>query len=226
MAPGRGLAGLQGFFLRLKRAGANVQAVATDMAGGYIAAVWKYLPKARIVFDHFHVIKLMNEKLTMLRRQMYNELKDGLGRDVLKGVRWLLLKNPEHLQKNSRTDERQRLAEALKLNEPLATAYYLKEDLRQFWNQKSIFAAERFLSDWCRRANASGIRVLQTMSKTLMAHRTGLLNWYLDPISSGPIEGINNKIGALQRRAYGYRNYEHLKQRILTLHHTKFKIAG
>ena len=112
------------------------------------------------------------------------------------------------------------------MNRPLAIAYYLKEDLRQFWNQKSILAAERFLEDWCRRANASGIRVLQTMAKTLLTHRTGLLNWYLQPISSGPIEGINNKIGALQRRAYGYRNYEHFKQRILTLHHAKFSLKG
>ena len=144
--------GLQGFFLRLKRADAKVQAVATDMAGGYIAAVLKYLPKARLVFDHFHVIKLMNEKLTMLRRQLYNELKNGMGRDVLKGVRWLLLKNPENLQQGPHADETKRLAEALKLNKPLATAYYLKEDLRQFWNQKSILAAERFLNDWCRRA--------------------------------------------------------------------------
>jgi transposase len=226
VAPGRGQAGLHGILLRLKRANARVRAVATDMAGGYIAAVLKYLPKARLVFDHFHVIKLMNEKLTMLRRQLYHELKSGLGREVLKGVRWLLLKNPENLTRNPQADERQRLAEALKLNEPLATAYYLKEDLRQFWNQTSILAAERFLDDWCRRANASGIRVLQTMAKTLLAHRTGLLNWYVEPISSGPMEGINNKIGALQRRAYGYRNYEHFKQRLLTLHHTKFTLKG
>ena len=69
-------------------------------------------------------------------------------------------------------------------------------------------------------------RQLHTMSKTLKAHRTGLLNWYDEPISTGPLEGINNKIGALQRRAYGYRNYEHLKQRLLTLHHTKFSLIG
>ena len=226
ITPGRGQAALKGFFLRLKRAGAQVEAVATDMAGGYIAAVRKHLPDARLVFDHFHVIRLMNEKLTILRRDLYRELTDGMGRDVLKGIRWLLLKNPDNLQQNAQVDERQRLAEALQLNQPLATAYYLKEDLRQFWSQRSLEAAERFLSDWCRRAQASGIRVLQTMSKTLLTHRAGLLNWYINPISTGPIEGINNKIGALQRRAYGYRNYEHLKQRILTLHHTKFILNG
>ncbi|MFO1041057.1 MAG: ISL3 family transposase [Planctomycetaceae bacterium] len=226
VAPGRGLTGLQGIFMRLKQAKAAVQAVATDMAGGYISAVIKYLPKAKLVFDHFHVTKLMNEKLTTLRRDLHREQIGNMHRDVLKGIRWLLLKNPENLTQSERVDERQRLDQALALNKPLAIAYYLKEDLRQFWNQKSIKAAEKFLDDWCRRADASGIRVLKTMAKTLRAHRQGLLNWYLEPISSGPIEGINNKIGAMQRRAYGYRNYEHLKQRILTLHHTKFTLRG
>jgi transposase len=226
VAPGRGLTGLQGIFMRLKQAKAAVQAVATDMAGGYISAVIKYLPKAKLVFDHFHVIKLMNEKLTTLRRDLYREQVGNLRRDVLKGIRWLLLKNPENLTQTERVDERQKLEQALTLNKPLATAYYLKEDLRQFWNQKSMKAAEKFLDDWCRRADASGIRVLKTMAKTLRTHRQGLLNWYLEPISSGPIEGINNKIGAMQRRAYGYRNYEHLKERILTLHHTKFTLNG
>ena len=123
-------------------------------------------------------------------------------------------------------EEKKRLEEALKLNEPLAIAYYLKEDLRQFWNQKSFAEAAHFLSDWCRRADASGIGVLKTMSKTLRGHRSRLLNWYIYPISSGPIEGINNKIGALQRRAYGYRNYEHFKQRLLALHHTRYCLKG
>lgn len=226
VAPGRGLAGLAGIFLRLKRAEAKIEAVATDMSGGYIAAVLKYLPQARLVFDHFHVIKLMNEKLTTLRRDLFRELTGSMHRDVLKGIRWLLLKNPENLTQDQQTNERQRLDEALQLNKPLATAYYLKEDLRQFWSQKSILAAEQFLDGWCRRADASGIRVLKTMAKTLRAHRSGLLNWYLSPLSTGPLEGINNKIGALQRRAYGYRNYEHLKQRILTMHHAKFNIIG
>lgn len=66
--------------------------------------------------------------------------------------------------------------------------------------EKCILAAERFLNGWCRRANASGIRALQIMATTLRTHCSGLLNWYLQPMSSGPIEGINNKIGALQPR--------------------------
>ena len=144
----------------------------------------------------------MNEKLTALRRDLYRELKDHLHRDVLKGIRWLLLKNPENLTQNGKVDELARLREALKLNEPLAVAYDLKEQLRWFWRQSSQRAAEQFLHEWCRRADATDIRQLHTMSKTLKAHRTGLLNGYHEPISTGPLEGINNKIGALQRRAY------------------------
>ncbi|MEI8016501.1 MAG: ISL3 family transposase [Nitrospira sp.] len=223
---GRGQAAVAGFFSRLKQAGAKIKAVATDMAGGYIAAVMKHLPKAKLVFDHFHVIKLMNDKLTALRRDLYRELKDQLQRDVLKGIRWLLLKNSANLQKNDRIDEKARLMEALKLNEPLAIAYYLKEELRLFWKWSSKRAAGKFLDDWCRRANASAIRQLQTMAKTLQGYRWGLLNWYDERISTGPLEGINNKIGALQRRAYGYRNFEHFKLRLLTLHHTKFTLKG
>ena len=223
---GRGQAALKGFFSRLEQAGAKIRAVATDMAGGYIAAVMKHLPKAKLVFDRFHVIKLMNEKLTILRRDLYRELKGDLNRDVLKGIRWLLLKDPENLTKNENVDEKKQLDAALELNESLFKAYYLKEQLRQFWNQPSKSAAKSFLKGWCRRADSTGIRVLQTMSKTLLTHMTGMLNWYDERISTGPLEGINNKIGALQRRAYGYRNYEHLKLRLLTLHHTKFIIAG
>ena len=223
---GRGKAALKPFFAQLKQARAQVKAVATDMAGGYIAAVMEHLPKAALVFDRFHVVKLMNEKLSDLRREMYHELTDKLHRKVLKGTRWLLVMNPENLKQNEKVDEKAQIQEVLKLNESLFVAYYLKEDLRQFWNQRSKSAAEKFLESWCRRADASGIRQMQTMAKTLRMHRRGLLNWYDHPISTGPLEGINNKIGALQRRAYGYRNYEHIKERLLTPHHTKYTRQG
>ena len=223
---GRGQSALATFFSRLKQAGAQIKAVATDMSGGYIAAVQKHLPKASLVFDRFHVVKLMNEKLTALRREMYHELTDKQHRQVIKGTRWLLLKNPENLKQNEKVDERAKLKEALKLNESLATAYYLKEDLRQFWEQGSKPAAEKFLESWCKRAETSGIRHLHVMANTLRMHRSGLLNWYDHPLSTGPLEGINNKIGALQRRAYGLRNFEHLTERMLTLHHAKYMLQG
>ena len=132
-----------------------------------------HLPKAKIVFDHFHVIKLFNDKLSDLRRALYREATDVMQKAVLKGTRWLLLKNPENL--DAEKDEKQRLKEALALNKPLATAYYLKDDLRRFWDQPGKAFATTFLDGWIRRANASGIKVLQQMAKTLAAHRTGLL---------------------------------------------------
>jgi transposase len=115
-------------------------------------------------------------------------------------------------------DEKQRLDEALRLNKPLATAYYLKEDLRQLWSQPDKATAEKVISDWIARAEASEIRPLQVMARTLAAYRFGILVYYDHPISSGPIEGTNNKIKTLKRQAYGYRDTEFFKLRIMGIH--------
>lgn len=221
---GKGEEALKPFWRKLKAAGAKIRAVATDMAPAYISAVLKNLPKARLVFDRFHVTKLFNEKLTELRRALYREAQDVLQKDVLKGIRWLLLKHPDKL--DDERNERERLQEALNLNQSLAVAYYLKEDLRQFWEQPDRRAAAAFLKDWCARARASGIRILQKFAETLQGHRTGLLAWYYEPISTGPLEGTNNKIKLLQRRAYGYRDLELFKLRILSLHTTRYELVG
>jgi transposase len=221
---GKGADALKPFWRKLKSSKAKIRAVATDMSPAYISAVLKNLPKARLVFDRFHVVKLLNEKLTELRRQLYREAVDGLEKDVLKGIRWLLLKNPENLDEEK--NERERLEEALQLNRSLSIAYYLKDELRLFWEQPNYHAAARFLTDWCRRAEASGIRVLMKFANTLRGHRSGLLAWYSHPISTGPLEGVNNKIKLMQRRAYGYRDLELFKLRILSLHTTRFQLVG
>ena len=194
------------------------------MSSAYYAAVMKNLPKAKHVFDRFHIVKLMNDKLTQLRRELQREAETMLDKQVLKGLRWLLVKHPENLDESK--NEHTRLQEALALNHSLATAYYLKDDLRQIWQQSSKVVAEKFLTDWCRRARASGIRVLQTMANTLQGHRTGILNWYDFQISTGPLEGINNKIGALQRMAYGYRDPEYFTLKLYALHLAKFALIG
>jgi transposase len=222
-AEGKGGDVLKPFWKRLKASRAKIKAVATDMSSAYFAAAQKNLPHAKHVFDRFHIVKLMNEKLTQLRRQLQREA-DLMNQPVLKGIRWLLLKHPENLDETK--NERQRLEEALKLNEPLAIAYYLKEDLSQLWSQPDKHAAGVFLTDWCQRARASGIRVLQTMANTLEGHRTGILNWYDFEISTGPLEGINNKIGALQRTAYGYRDFDYFIIKLYALHMAKFALIG
>ena len=130
---GKGADALKPFWKRLRPSGAKIEAVAMDMSAAYREAVSTHLPKAKIVFDRFHVMKLFNEKLSDFRRALYREATDVMHKEVLKGTRWLLLKNAENL--DAKKDEKQRLEEALALNKPLATAYYLKEDLRQFWEQ-------------------------------------------------------------------------------------------
>ncbi|MEI7700546.1 MAG: ISL3 family transposase [Planctomycetia bacterium] len=202
---------------------ASIKAVATDMSSAYHAAVIKNLPNAKQVFDRFRLVKLMNDKLTQLRRDLQSEAEQ-MDRKVLKGLRWLLMKHPDKLDESK--NERVRLQEALDLNRSLAVAYYLKEDLSQIWQQATRASAARFLTDWCRRARASGIRVLNTMANTLEGYRIGILNWYDDPISSGPIEGINNKIGALQRMAYGYRDKDYFIAKLQALHLAKFALIG
>ena len=182
------------------------------------------MSEAKIVFDHFHVVKLFNEKLSDLRRALYREATEVMYKEVLKGTRWLLLKNPDNLDEDR--DEKQRLKEALALNQPLATAYYMKDDLRRFWQQPGKRFAMRFLDGWIRRAETSGIKILQQMAKTLAAHRSGLLTYYDVMISSGPMEGTNNNIKTMKRQAYGFRDHEFFKLKILAIHETKYALIG
>jgi transposase len=221
---GKGADALKPFWKRLKSSRARIEAVAMDMSQAYIAAVTSNLPHATIVFDHFHVIKLMNEKLTELRRDLYREATDLLQKNVLKGTRWLLLKNPENLRDDR--NERARLEEALSLNKPLATAYYMKEDLRLLWSLPDKASAEAHLDDWIARAESSGIRMLKDFTKTLRAHRRGILAYYDHRISTGPLEGTNNKIKTLQRQAYGFRDHAFFILRIYALHSTRYELVG
>jgi transposase len=221
---GKGADALKPFWKRLRPSGARIQAVAMDMSAAYRSAVSTHLSGAVIVFDHFHVIKLFNDKLSDLRRALYREATEVQHKEVLKGTRWLLLKNAENLDEEK--DEKRRLQEALKLNEPLATAYYMKEDLRRFWEQPGKRFATTFLDGWIRRAEASGIKILQQMARTLAAHRSGLLAYYDVMISSGPMEGTNNKIKTMKRQAYGFRDLEFFKLKILALHETKYALVG
>jgi transposase len=221
---GKGAKALRPFWKRLRGSKAKIEAVAMDMSPAYHAAVSTHLPKAKIVFDRFHVVKLFNEKLSQLRRDLHREATDELHKKVLKGTRWLLLKNPENL--DEKRDEKLKLEEALALNKSLAVAYYMKEDLRQFWEQPGKRFATAFLNDWLRRAEVSGIKMLKQMAKTLAAHRSGLLAYYDVPITSGPLEGTNNKIKTMKRQAYGFRDREFFKLKILAIHKSKYELVG
>jgi transposase len=221
---GKGADALGPFWKRLKAARARVEAVATDRSPAYIQAVRDNLGDAVHVFDHFHVVKLFNEKLSDFRRELYREATERMDKEVLKGTRWLLLKNPENLDPKKK--ERERLEEALRMNQPLATVYYMKEDLRQIWLQPDKETARRVLEDWIRRAEASCIKVLQRFAGTLAMHRTGILAYYDCRISTGPLEGTNNKIKTMQRQAYGYRDKEFFRLKIYAIHEAKYALVG
>jgi transposase len=221
---GKGADALEPFWKRLKACRAKIKAVATDMSLAYIGAVREHLPRAVHVFDHFHVIKLFNEKLSDFRRALYREATDLMHKAVLKGTRWLLLKNPENLDPGR--NERERLDEALRMNQPLATVYYMKEDLRQIWEQPDKATAGRLLQDWIRRAEASGIKLLHKFAGTLAKYRKGILAYYDCRISTGPLEGTNNKIKTMKRQAYGFRDQEFFKLKIYALHRTKYALVG
>lgn len=223
-AEGKDAESLAKFWKRIKRNQIKIQAVAIDMSPAYISSVIHNIPEAKIVFDHFHIKKKLNEELSELRRELYNQETDLNKKELLKGTRWLLLKNNENL--NDQWEEKRRLNEALEINKPLATAYYLKEELDLIWEQDSKEAAEKFLGKWVAKAYASGIFRLKKFANTLLAHRTGIFAWYDFPISTGPLEGINNKIKTMKRQAYGFRDNEFFKLKLYSLHEKKYALTG
>lgn len=224
---GKGKDALKGFWRRLRRSKATIKAVATDMAGGYMAAVLEHLPQADLVLDHFHVVKWFNDKLATLRRQLYHQAA-GEEKGVLKGTRWLLLRAQENLNAHvdPKKDERFRLQAALDLNQALATAYYMKERLRLLFQSVDAKAAETERYAWIREADVSGIKILKDAAKQLRLWRPFILNGYNHRISTGKLEAMNGRIKTLQRNAYGYRDKQYFNLRIFNLHNQNYALVG
>ena len=149
---------------------------------------------------------------------------EGARKKVLKGTRWLLLKNPKTL--TLQHNEKQRLEDALCMNSSLATAYYPKEDHRQLWQHPNKIAARVFLDKWIARARASNVAMLRKVAQTLDDHREGILAYFDFSISTSPLEGTNNKIKTMQKQADGYRDLEFFKLKIYALHETRYALVG
>ena len=220
---GKGADSLDKFWPKLSKSGASVEAVATDLSPAYIAAVRTHIPHAVQVYDHFHVVKLMNDVVDKIRRTAYVRAK-AEDRDFIKGTRWLLLMNGERLKDDAKA--KAKLDAALLLNRPLMKAYYLKESLHEVWKRFSKVEAERVLDEWIAEAKASRVKLLSKMADTLDKHRNGILAWYDFSISTGKLEGINNKIKVIKRKAYGYRDDEFFKLILLSLHDPIYAFAG
>ena len=219
---GKGADALDGLWPKLSRAGCRIEAVSSDLSEAFISAVREHLPDAVQVYDHFHIVKLMNEKLDKVRRDTYNQETDENKRRLIKGQRWLLLANGDNLSANAET----RLYKALDINRPLATAYYLKESLRRVWWQDNKHDAALVLDDWIEQARGSGLTQMMTAADTFQKHRDGILAWYDFQISNGKLEGINNKIKTMKRQAYGYRDMPFFKLKLLSLHDSTYPFSG
>jgi transposase len=180
----------------------SIEAVASDMASGFRNAVEKACPHAAQVYDLFHVVAKYSREVVDVVRLEEAKKQDEAGRKLIKGSRYLLLKNAPNLLGS----QRKALRELLAANQNLNTVYVLKDQLKRIWEYKHPAWARKALDQWCALALESGIAALATFARSLLRHTTGILNHCRYPINTGRLEGINNKIKVIKRQAYGFRD--------------------
>lgn len=183
----------------------QIEAVAMDMNAGYELEVRLHCPQAEPVYDLFHVVaKYGREVIDRVRVDEANRLReDRKARRLVKGARWLLLRNRENVR---RQEDRVRLQELLAANRALFTVYVLKDDLKALWAYRHAGYARQFWDQWYRRAMASRIEPLKTFARRLKPYLRGILAHCRWPLSTSLLEGINNTIKVIKRMAYGYRD--------------------
>jgi transposase len=203
---GRSREDVRPFFTLLGPEGCRrLEAVVMDMNAAYEEEVRAWCPQAVIIYDLFHVVaKYGREVIDRVRvDEAYRVRHDHAARKVIKGARWLLLRNRENVRK---ADDRVRLQELLHANRRLATVYVLKDDLKHVWQYTYPGAAHRFFTDWYHRAVRSRIQPLKVFAQKLKAKLGGILAHCRYPLHTSLLEGINNKIKVLKRMGYGYRD--------------------
>jgi transposase len=202
-----------------KRLRATIEQVCTDLYDGYTGAVKEVLPQAKVVADRFHVAKLYRAAVDDLRKSEMRELKRILKPEEyagLKGVMWLVRRNSEEL-----TPEELQLLELLfECSPPLRKAHALREKLTAiFETRHTKESAERAIRSWIAEVKQSGLDCFDQFLKTLENWMNEITNYFISRLSSGWIEGFNNKIKVLKRRCYGITNIASLFRRLwLDLH--------
>jgi len=203
---GRSRESIRPFFELLGEDGRQrLVAVAMDMNGAYAEEVKAQCPNAEIVYDLFHVVaKYGREVIDRVRVDEANRLRhDKQARKVVKGSRWLLLRNRENIRKET---DRIRLDELLRANRKLMTVYVLKDDLKHLWQQTDVDTALDFWQQWYARAIRSRIKPLKRFARNLKTYLQGILAHCWWPLHTSLLEGINNKIKVIKRMAYGFRD--------------------
>ena len=176
-----------------------------DMNTAHEMEVRLHCPQADVVYDLFHVVaKYGREVIDRVRVDEANRLRrDKPARRVIKGARWLLLRNRENL---ATRDDRVRLNELLDANRALMTVYVLKDDLKHLWSYRSEGWARRFWKQWYRRAIRSRVVPLKAFARKLIPYLPGILAHSRWRLHTSLLEGINNRIKVIKRVAYGYRD--------------------
>ena len=190
---------------------AAVKVACSDMWDAYQEAAAQKLPNAKRVVDRFHVMKNLNEALTKARRTIQKDA-DEKTKEILKGCRWLLVKNRENL-----TEKQQcQLTQMLEASPELKCCYEFKESFRDLFNQKLNYQeAEKRLLHWTAQVEAAGFKALKSFVSTLRNWWEQILNYFDGRYNNGFAEGVNLKIKMLNRRGYGYRNFQSFRPHVL-----------
>ena len=176
----------------------NIKHVCIDMSPAFITGIRENFPEAKLIFDRFHVVKLLNEAMDEVRKKERKE------HEALKGHKYTFLKNRRKLsnwQKNELND-------LIQDYPTLGEAYRLKEIFNDFWEFKDPEEAMAFLAYWCDLVYESKIKPLMKFANTIKGHWSGIVNYTKTQMTNGVLEGINSKIQLAKRRARGFRNIE------------------
>lgn len=184
-----------------------------DMWKAFRNSVNKHAPDAKILFDKFHIMKHLSKAMDQVRREEYKRVS-GNQRKFIKGQRYTLLSHRENLT----LEGRQSLSKLLSVNKRIQTAYLLKEEFSQLWDYDSTTWARKFFDNWKQQLKWQRLKPFEKFSIMIEKHWEGIIS-HCHPdnkVKLGFVEGVNNKIRVIQRRAYGYRDEEYLKLKILT----------
>ena len=187
----------------------GIEAVAIDMWDPYINAVKNWCPRADIVFDLFHVVKAFNKVIDDIRNEEFRKAGGDL-RELLKGSKYLFLKNWGNLKR----DGRGQLDEILALNARLNTIYWLKDLLAHIWDYYYPGWAMKMLAEWCAVARQDGHPALVKFAKMLEGHQYGIISHCKHQIHTSKLEGVNNKIKVIKRIAYGFHDLEYFALKV------------
>lgn len=177
----------------------KIQSVCCDMSPAYIRGITTSFPNAAIIFDKFHVMKMVNSAIDEVRRQEQGHNK------FLKKTRYIWLKNPQNLSDK----QRERLGPLKDMNLKTVRAYNIKLSLQSFWNLPQKGLAESYLKRWYFWATHSKLIPVVTVAKTLKNHWEGIVSFFEYPISNGILEALNGLIQSTKTAARGFRSLKY-----------------